>query len=298
MDTDDSSLVGEAAHIVSGQPDGPRGDPSFPLERLDKYDNLILFCNVHHKQADDQVSHFTVDYLKRLKADHEKWVREALSTFDPVKQADDERWAAYIEEWALRCGLDHWYDETNALLQATPYVRKEFFDNLHAVIEWLLSRIWPDRYPELRQALESFRRVANDFVIVFGKHSTEKEGREFYFTERFYKIREWNPELYDLLGKRFDYHVDLVQDLTCEMTRAANYVCDLVRSAIDPSFRIGQGVLLVRRGVGTDLKERVYRLEYTPEERALLPYPGLEEFLQVRTSRDVSFGEGEDPTTG
>ena len=281
-DTDDPSLVGEAAHIVAEQPDGPRGDPSFPVEKLNKYDNLILLCNIHRKQVDDQVNQFTVDHLKSLKADHEKWVRETLTTFDPIKQADDERWAAYIEEWALRSGLDQWYNESCALLQAVPFISNKFLSDLRAIPHWVLSRVWPNRYPELRQALESFGAVVNDFANVFGRYAVD-EG-EFQCTEKIYKIQEWNPKPYDLLSRRFEFHVDLVQDLTCEMTRSANHVCDIARSTIDASFRITQGVLLVRRGPGMDLKEHTYRLEYTPEERIGHPYPGLQEFLHARTS--------------
>src|SRR5438270_6324391 len=68
IDTDDPSLVGEAAHIVAEQPDGPRGRSDLPLEQRNKYANLILLCNVHHKQVDDQVNYFTVERLTCIKA--------------------------------------------------------------------------------------------------------------------------------------------------------------------------------------------------------------------------------------
>jgi len=293
-DTDDPSLVGEAAHIVAEQPDGPRGDSPLSVEQRNKYDNLILLCNIHHKQVDDQPNHFTVEQLKTLKTDHERWVRETLTGFDPIKQADDERWAGYVEEWTLKTRLDEWYEETSWLLGPIPEMREEFYQGLRAIPNWLLSRVWPGRYPNLRKALESFGHVVSDFLNVFGRYSTSDGSIQR--TERFYKIREWNPELYELLSKRFDFHVDLVQDLTCEMTRSANYVSDLIRQHLDQSFRIAQGVLLVRRGPGMDLKDHTYRLEYQPEERIAHPYPGLDEFVHLRASRDVYFGEGSDPT--
>jgi HNH endonuclease len=51
---DRAVILGEIAHIVAESPDGPRGDlPLSPAER-NKYENLILLCNVHHQQIDDQ----------------------------------------------------------------------------------------------------------------------------------------------------------------------------------------------------------------------------------------------------
>jgi hypothetical protein len=218
-----------------------------------------------------------------------------LAGFDSVHQADDERWAGYIEEWALRAELDSWLASSYALLQATPRVDEGFFDQLGALREWILSRVWPERYPDLRAALENFRFVADDFVNVFRRHSEASMDGSTLSTEPFYKIEEWNPQGYARLLRKFEFHVDLVHDLTCEMTRAANYVCDMVRGNLDRTFRIEQGVLLVRRGMDMNLMEYTRRLEYRDQERVTHPYPGLQRFLHVRTSRDYFVGTGSEP---
>jgi hypothetical protein len=96
-------------------------------------------------------------------------------------------------------------------------------------------------------ALENFRWVINDFVCQFRRHADCEPHGEFLRTEKFYKIREWDTETYDRLARQFDFHVDLIHDLTFEMTRAANYVCDSVRESLDRAFRVEQGVLLVQR---------------------------------------------------
>jgi hypothetical protein len=295
LDTDDPSLVGEAAHIVAEEVDGPRGQSDLPLDQRNKYANLILLCNVHHKQVDDQVNHFTVDRLISIKSDHELWVRTTLSGFDPAKQAEDERWAAYIEEWAARADLDRWLNQTYSLLQPTPGVGEDFFSRLAALREWIFSRVWPNTHPDLRKALENFRVVVGDLVNVFERYSKPEGDGSFLSTDRFYRIREWNEERYKLLLNRYEFHVDLVHDLTYEMTRAANYVCDKVRQKLDRSFRIEQGVLLVRRGMTADMMEHTHRLEYRDRERVEYPYPGLQEFMNVRTSRDCHVGAGQQP---
>ena len=69
--TDDESVIAEECHIVSSRPNGPRYDPSYPQEKLNTYDNLILLCRVHHKMLDDQYESYTVDILRRMKANHE-----------------------------------------------------------------------------------------------------------------------------------------------------------------------------------------------------------------------------------
>lgn len=102
--------------------------------------------------------------------------------------------------------------------------------------------------------------------------------------------------MYELLSNRYGFHVDLVHDLICELTRAANYDCDKVRENLDRSFRIEEGVLLVRRGVTMDMMEHTYRLEYHDQERVQRPYPGLQEFEDIRVSRDYNVGAGQDPS--
>jgi hypothetical protein len=72
MGDDDPSVFGEECHIVAQSPGGPRADE---IADIDGYDNLILLCRKHHKQVDDQRTHFTVERLKEIKREHEQ--REA-----------------------------------------------------------------------------------------------------------------------------------------------------------------------------------------------------------------------------
>ena len=74
----EASVVGDECHIVSGQPDGPRYDPTFAAELIDHVSNLLLLCKVHHKMVDDQRETYLAEVLHTIKADHEQWVRLAL----------------------------------------------------------------------------------------------------------------------------------------------------------------------------------------------------------------------------
>jgi len=75
---DDESVVADECHIISSKSNGPRHDPSYPIEKLDSYDNLILLCKTHHKLIDDQVDTFSSDNLRQIKSNHEVWVSKKL----------------------------------------------------------------------------------------------------------------------------------------------------------------------------------------------------------------------------
>ena len=66
-DEDSESVVGDECHIISGAPAGPRYSSSFPLEKIDQEENLILLCKVHHKMIDDQHETYTGEIVKGIK---------------------------------------------------------------------------------------------------------------------------------------------------------------------------------------------------------------------------------------
>ena len=75
---DTDSVVGEECHIISGKRQGPRSSLDFPAIGLNRVENLILLCRVHHKQVDDQFHTWTADVLREIKAKHEAWVSSRL----------------------------------------------------------------------------------------------------------------------------------------------------------------------------------------------------------------------------
>ncbi len=77
-DRDSAAVLGEIAHIVAHEDEGPRGDPSCPAARRDRYENLILLCPTHHTLVDKQPSTFTISDLRTWKRQHEVWVAERL----------------------------------------------------------------------------------------------------------------------------------------------------------------------------------------------------------------------------
>ena len=95
------------------------------------------------------------------------------------------------------------------------------------------------------------------------------------------ELLEWDEARYEELLAKYEAESCLVQDLTLELTRAANLVCDRVRESLDPTFRAEEGVVVVAG----------WRPEYTAAEREGLPFPGLPEFEESRFQRQEFLGD-------
>lgn len=287
--TDDESLVGEACHIVAAEADGPRGNSPLTREERDKYANLILLCNVHHKQIDDQTGEYSIGRLVEVKTVHETWVRQQLQP-DLIQQRDDELYAAYIDEWEKRVSLDKWNSWASWTFSAgQPRISKAMDEQLQALPEYLLGRVWPKRYLELEAALTNFRIVCRDYHSVF--HEDTADWGNTLVVAKFYKGRDYSDERYDRLLKLYEAHCAFVECLMLELTRSTNLICDLVRASFLPSYRLREGVCLVTSGpYMPDLAFRTHRVEYRGDERTRM-YPGLVAFLDLRFERDLCFGE-------
>jgi 5-methylcytosine-specific restriction endonuclease McrA len=293
-ETDDPSVLGEECHIVAREKDGPRGDDPLPEEKRDLYANLILLCLKHHKIIDDQPDKYPVPELLRIKQEQETWLRDASGKFDKNKQQDEEVYAQIIETWAQMADLDHWDGMSYCICSGdAPFLSKVRADNFEALHDWLFKRVYPTRYPLLNDALENFRLVLMDFNKVFRSRLDLKyPDRNTLVVEKFYKIDHWNEELYERLGNEYEAHVEFIEDLFLEMTRAANFVCEKVREVLLRSYRMKEGNLIVHAGTWADGHDHMLRVQYKPEEKTARPYPGRKVFeSSVRFQRSFFFGK-------
>jgi hypothetical protein len=289
--TDDEALIGENCHIVAESPDGPRGDASFPVGKRDKYGNLILLCRVHHRIIDEQPNAYTVKRLQELKSEHERWVKESLSDYDAARQADDERYASLVDEWIRLCHINEWKAWTSWVLGESSSLRKDLDSDLEQARVWLLNRFWPGRHKKLESAFHNFRRVLSDFHNTFHEHAELRHDE--WRTEKFYK-QIWNEDekVYDRLVEEYEAHIALLDDLCFELTRAANYILQIVRADLLPQFREEDGLLMVQRGPNMQFQWTTYVPQYTSEDLEIDPiYPGLVEFFDALGSREIRFSE-------
>ncbi|MCR9072661.1 MAG: HNH endonuclease [Alphaproteobacteria bacterium] len=295
-ETDDPTLVGENCHIVAESDDGPRPNPDIPVEKRNTYANLILLCRNHHKVIDAQEGRYTVEFLHRIKNEHEAWVREQLG-LDTAKQEIDERYAGLIDTWQRLAHVENWLAWSSSVLSGgQPTLRREISDDLDELRHWLLNRVWPRYYPGLERSFENFRRVLEDFYNLFHRHAEPVGDGHMLLTRKFYQIDEWNDERYQRLFSQYEFHVDLVQDLMLELCRAANLICDRVRETFMSGFMLSEGRLMIQSGPSMSGAFREHVVEYSEEEiNQELPYASLQQFMNDRVDRDYHFGEGTAP---
>jgi hypothetical protein len=299
-ETDDPSLVGEVCHIVAENEKGPRGISNLTREDRDKYSNLILMCNVHHKMVDDQPNHFTVQVLHAMKSAHEQFVGSSFDTNSKQVLMNREMVAGYIDHWASKCGLEEWNAWTSYLFSSQSAITKDRLEALETLPHWLLSRVWPsDGFLEIEGAMNNFRRVLNGFLNTFKRYSEpfpDGEDVRGYWTEKFYKIEEWNETLFHKLLRKYESHNALIDDYALELTRAANHICDSIRLELLHSFRLEEGHLLVTSDLDMSLSFTTYKPQYMPSDYPSL-YGGEEDFNMKRLVRDVCFGTTEEAQT-
>ena len=302
-ETDDESIIGDEAHIIARSQDGPRGESTMTPEERDKYHNLVLLCRKHHKIVDDQNIFYTVEKLKEIKHQHEKWVQESLN-LDKAREKDELYYASYVDDIAKMFDFENWNNWTSSLVSnGYPSIRYKKLNELRAIPIFSISRFWPNRYDDLEAAIFNLCNVLNDLTEVFHKYADEdainkaKETGEdrTISTRKFYKIDEWNPERHRKLLKKFDYHVSLVGDLSLELTRAANLLIEKIRKYISPKYREEEGKFLMTSGPHEDFSFWTFKVEYKKEEKEEnMPYRGLKNFMTDRVNRDRHCDEGVD----
>lgn len=74
----DGVLIAEMYHIEAALPDGERFNKNQTNEERRLFGNLMLMCHAHHKVTDN-VNEYTVERLKKIKADHEAKFTDVVS---------------------------------------------------------------------------------------------------------------------------------------------------------------------------------------------------------------------------
>jgi hypothetical protein len=302
---DDEIVVGKECHIVAQREEGPRAPDSLTDEERqrwahliadrDGYANLILLCGIHHDVIDGDGAAYTVECLVAMKQDHETAVDDAVSPERRNQDVIEIRYAAIVDGWAERIDLDYW-DSRMLGLVADAAIREDVFDTLATTRDWILRRVWPRTIPALEEAFLNFRRVSEDLESVAGWFSTRRHGR--LFVDRVYKEvsgPEATPRNVELLMARSEYMQDLTADLTIELTRAVNLVCERAREHLWPTYRLEEGYTTVGLGLNEHLSYMTLRPLYPPDVKGV-PYPGLELFLTERAKRDFVRGSGFPPS--
>lgn len=269
--------IGEEAHIFSGSSGGPRGGEIYPEDKIDSYENLILLCPTHHRIIDKQRGvAYTADTLRKMKSEHEAAWAAKKSASDKRFEEVELRTIALIEKWSVDASLQEWEGVTWRLNSPVPRLKREYVDSLGEQARWLLGRTWPPAYPLTARAFDNYRVVLTDLVGYVQSNMDYPRSRDDVLEFP----RPWNwvgfdHAQFETARAKFQSDVDMLSELSLELTKAANFACDAVREELDPLFRFDDGVLIHRLGDGI-FSDVSTREEYSPEERLnTRPYCGL-----------------------
>lgn len=190
-----------------------------------------------------------------------------LNAFDHIFDLLD---IEHFTQWGNNCAISGY-----AKLSADVY------DNLDKVVGYIKSRpnhssyqSWDALRTNLGELVADFERVFSLYLAQFGDHN--------YYVEPFYKIRPFN-ENYEKDVEAYRQHVFLISDIVFELARLCNLILYRIR-LMYPDYRNELGVLYLENDLSAP------DLVYAESEISDAPYPGLDEFIKVRLTREVHYG--------
>jgi hypothetical protein len=267
-------VVGEEAHIVARNDDGPRGESSLSEEQRDEYANLILLCSRHHTIVDQRPDEYPVHDLQQFKSRHEARVQSALG--GSANQVILETYARLVDDFGSHLTLGRWSHIVDGLTQATPCLPFWAWQQLDETKDWLAGVIRTGELPPLESAFENFRLVLVDLLAAFDEgdpDASRGDGRMLWLT----RPSPWQSEKE---AAKFDELAVAIANLAIELTRAGNHLCNRIRQYLSPSFRLREGALMIEiQASGTARPE--YRTTDGDQ-----PYLGRASFEAAGPSRD------------
>ena len=205
------------------------------------------------------------------------------------------QWLEIAMEVSARLNLAHWDFAIGGLARTSYALPSSVHGRLHDFGAWLLSRNLPAGQPELRLALDVVQSVVVDLLTTFNKYTeVVHAGADdpWIRVHKWYSAGGFNPN-YDRDVRAYSTHVNLLFNLTLELTRAVQWFCDVVRRDLDPTFRFSEGALVVEAGPFADgdtwILRPSYEAEGVPLDRA--PYTTVEAFQHAERFRPDSLEE-------
>jgi hypothetical protein len=272
-----SFVVGEQAHIVSQQINGPRGESILDPDERDSYANLILLCPTHHAHVDGDSERYPIEKLHELKFQHETWVQQTLSNAESTQKLGDDLVCTHIADLAVKlCRLEQWEEWTDDVLFSEPRWDIEFPKQIEKFRHDVLKAVWPVAIHanEFQRAAQTLAFCLHEAAQTFLDHAGEDGG--YLRPRKFYKNQWYSQVEYD---RRVHIYEDWLHDcqmLIIEATKAANWFSDIVRRDLNPAFFTDKGRFVVTSGFIN--QGDTILLEFTSEEKSALP----EAFVQKR----------------
>lgn len=200
--------------------------------------------------------------LRKLKEHHDEifdgyYLKFIEKVFDKLDVENYSLWTYYM-------AIDG-----NMMLEMLQY------NNLHDVRDMLRRAVPHKKYKKLDQLFVNMAMIIEDLILVLDSHLIMR-GDSYLTFDRFYKVPNPNPNYHEDLVK-FNKLCYFIIDLTLELTRMSNLILDIVRQK-RPGFMAEVGTLAISHA-------RFKSFKYRKQEITSAPYPGLREFLSLRSTR-------------
>jgi hypothetical protein len=277
-----STVVGEEAHIVAKEPEGPRGESALTEAERNSYCNLILLCPTHHTIVDKSEADFSVKELLQIKSAHETWVAAQLGVAAPT--TNELRYAELIQGWQDRTIDSEWWQPLlSGCFDARITLWSSDLRAAEASYEWIVTRRMPGVLVETELEFKRFKLVFCKLLDVLNRILDPIDGDDGRLHHRpYYKFSHD-----ELIFKEWDWVGRVPPDLALELVRCANSLIEAVIVEFEGLFRSVEGVVILR--VSDFFSANLYRPEYRSTDRRFLE---LRSFLDDRTSRDNHIGTG------
>lgn len=185
----------------------------------------------------------------------------------------------YSDELFKRLHIENYNNWSYRIaVSGSPFMIESQYDEMVEAASYLKGRVKHDEFSDIDLLYQNIALLIDDFHGVFEEHIEVHHGS--CFVERFYKNPVPNPNYEEDLAE-YEYIVRLCSDLIFELTRLCNLLLVKMRNR-QPDYQLDAGVLMVD-GI---LEHSVYR-DYEISDS---PYPGLEEFKEIRKIRSYCLG--------
>ena len=257
--------LGEQAHIVAEEENGPRGKSILTPKERDAYPNRMLLCPTDHTKIDKHVDDYPIEKLHQIKTEHEEWVREKLS--QDVDYRDEVHQLVYadmIDSVVGALDLPHWQIWSSQVLAPEPYWRDDAPHRSFDLIKKMLRTNWSGTNDELERAIKSVIFCFHEAVETFLEHSERSREEDYYFPHKFYRenphrLEEWHE------------WVNRCYERVYLLAKSLNWFADVVRRDINPLFYALEGKFTVVEGPFENFSFKTRLYQFTEAEKKDLP---------------------------
>jgi hypothetical protein len=264
----DAFPLGEHAHIVGERPGSARHDASLTDEERDGYTNRLLLCPSDHTLVDKDEGGWPVAKLHMVKADHELWVEQTLTTEQTVRdQANELIYSTLIDAATDDLVLSAFTRWASLVLERQWRFRGHIWDGIERFRYAVFVADWPGTLPDLEVAVDRASFELQEAVVLFTQHS-ELDGDGDFIARRWYKATLHSRDVYVKLDSDFWLWSDTLEARIIEATKALNWMREVWRAEVNPMWLATEGWFALQR-------DSYIKPRYTDQEKAELRAAGV-----------------------